>query len=149
MEFEIAGFSSKTRNYCNYSTIKLFEQPWAKGRYNVGAVEPSGYTRIGPALRHAGARLKQQSTRKKWLVLLSDGKPNDYDKYEGKYGINDVKQALRELNAENINTYAVAIEDQARYYLPQMFGQNHYSILSSPMEMIQSLAKLYEKIERS
>ncbi len=149
VEFEIGGFSSKTRNYCSYASIKSFKEPWSKGRYNVGAVEPSGYTRIGPALRHAGARLKQQSTRKKWLILLSDGKPNDYDTYEGKYGIQDVKQALRELNGENINTYAVAIEDQARYYLPQMFGQNHYSILSSPMQMIQSLAKLYEKIERN
>ncbi len=149
VEFEIAGFSSKTRNFCSFITIKSFEESWIKGRKHVGAVEPSGYTRIGPALRHAGARLKQQSARKKWLVLLSDGKPNDFDKYEGKYGIQDVKQALRELNAENINTYAVAIEDQARYYLPQMFGQNHYSILSSPMEMIQSLAKLYEKIERN
>ncbi len=149
VEFEIGGFSSKTRNYCSYFSIKSFKEPWSKGRCHVGAVEPSGYTRIGPALRHAGARLKQQSTRKKWLVLLSDGKPNDYDKYEGKYGVQDVKQALRELNAENINTYAVAIEDQARYYLPQMFGQNHYSILTSPMDMIQSLAKLYEKIERN
>jgi nitric oxide reductase NorD protein len=149
VEFEIAGFSSKTRNYCSYINIKSFSETWAKGKHHVGAVEPSGYTRIGPALRHAGVRLKQQATRKKWLVLLSDGKPNDYDTYEGKYGVQDVKQALRELNAEDINTYAVAIEDQARYYLPQMFGQNHYSILSSPVEMIQSLAKLYEKIERN
>ncbi len=149
VEFEIAGFSSKTRNHCSYFNIKSFDEPWSKGRYHVGAVEPSGYTRIGPALRHAGARLKLQPARKKWLVLLSDGKPNDYDKYEGKYGVQDVKQALRELNTEHINTYAVAIEDQARYYLPQMFGQNHYSILSSPVEMIQSLAKLYEKIERN
>ena len=146
--FEIGGFSSKTRNFCSYSTIKSFDESWDKGKHHIGAVQPSGYTRIGPALRHAGAQLKQQEARKKWLVLLSDGKPNDYDRYEGKYGINDVKQALRELNAENINTYAVAIEDQARYYLPQMFGQNHYNILTSPVEMLQSLTKLYERIEK-
>lgn len=149
VEFEIDGFSSKTRNYCSYSTIKSFSEPWSKGRRHVGAVQPAGYTRIGPALRHAGAQLKSQPARKKWLVLLSDGKPNDYDRYEGKYGISDVKQALRELSAENINTYAVAIEAQARYYLPQMFGQNHYNILTSPVEMLQSLTKLYERIEKS
>lgn len=149
VEFEIAGFSSKTRNLCSYYSIKSFNDSWDKGKYHVGSVQPSGFTRIGPALRHAGSRLKKQEARKKWLVLLSDGKPNDYDKYEGKYGVQDVKQALRELNAENINTYAVAIEDQARYYLPQMFGQNHYNILSSPLEMVQSLTKLYERIERS
>jgi nitric oxide reductase NorD protein len=149
VEFEIAGFSSKTRNYCSYFSIKSFNEPWSIGKFHVGAVQPSGYTRIGPALRHAGARLAKQDARKKWLILLSDGKPNDYDKYEGKYGIQDVKQSLRELNAKNINTFAVAIEDQARYYLPQMFGQNHYNILSSPIEMVESLAKLYERIEKS
>lgn len=149
VEFEIAGFSSKTRNLCSYYTIKSFDESWDKGKYHVGSVQPSGFTRIGPALRHAGSILKKQEARKKWLVLLSDGKPNDYDKYEGKYGIQDVKQALRELNSENINTYAVAIEDQARYYLPQMFGQNHYNILSSPLEMVQTLTKLYERIEQS
>jgi len=148
VEFEIAGFSSKTRNLCNFYNIKSFNEPWSKGKVRVGAAEPSGYTRIGPALRHAGAILKKQPARKKWLILLSDGKPNDYDKYEGKYGVKDVKQALRELNGDNINTYAVAIEDEAKYYLPEMFGQNHYNVLSSPMEMIQSLTKLYERIEK-
>jgi len=57
------------------------------------------------------------------MILISDGKPNDYDKYEGKYGVNDVKQALRELNERNINTYALAIEASAKFYLPQMFGE--------------------------
>jgi nitric oxide reductase NorD protein len=78
--------------------------------------------------------------------LLSDGKPNDYDTYEGQYGIHDVKQSLYELNQAKINSYAIAIEAKARYYLPQMFGQNHYQILSTPDQLIHSLIKLYEKI---
>ena len=85
--------------------------------------------------------------RKKWLILLSDGKPNDYDRYEGKYGIQDIKQSLREMQGDGINNYAVAIEEQAKYYLPQMFGNNHYNIISSPVEMINSLTKLYKRIE--
>ncbi|HRF40905.1 MAG TPA: hypothetical protein PK198_19075, partial [Saprospiraceae bacterium] len=92
------------------------------------------------------ARLQQRPTKNKWIVLISDGKPNDYDKYEGKYGIHDVKQALRELNARQIHSYALAIEAQAKYYLPQMFGQNHYQILTTPTELLQSLVKLYDKI---
>ena len=58
-----------------------------------------------------------------------------------------MKQALRELNSRNINSYALAIEAQAKYYLPQMFGQNHYQILTTPVELLQSLVKLYEKIK--
>lgn len=147
IDFSIDSFYSKTRNFSTYLTLKDFDENWNVAKHKIGAVEPSGYTRIGAALRHAGARLDKRSTKNKWVILISDGKPNDYDKYEGKYGINDVKQALRELNSRNINSYALAIEAEAKYYLPQMFGQNHYQILTTPVELLQSLVKLYEKIK--
>jgi nitric oxide reductase NorD protein len=147
IDFSIDCFYSKTRNHSSYITIKDFDEDWSKAKYKVGAVEPSGYTRIGAALRHSGAMLYKRNTKNKWVILLSDGKPNDYDKYEGKYGINDVKQALRELNERNINSYALAIEAQAKYYLPQMFGQNHYQILTTPVELLKSMVQLYEKIK--
>jgi len=148
IDFSIDSFYSKTRNFSNYVTIKDFGENWQTSKYKVGAIEPSGYTRIGAALRHAGARLEQRESKNKWIILISDGKPNDYDKYEGKYGINDTKQALRELNQKNINSYALAIEAQAKYYLPQMFGQNHYQILTNPVELITALVKLYDKIKK-
>lgn len=147
IDFAIDGFYSKTRNFTTYLTLKDFKENWNTAKFKIGAAEPSGYTRIGPALRHAGARIDRMEAKNKWIILLSDGKPNDYDKYEGQYGIQDIKQALRELNERNINSYALAIEAQAKYYLPQMFGQNHYQILTSPEALLQSMAKLYEKIK--
>lgn len=146
IDFSIDCFYSKTRNHSTYITIKDFDEDWNKAKFKVGAVEPSGYTRIGAALRHSGAMLDKRETKNKWVILISDGKPNDYDKYEGKYGVNDVKQALRELNERQINSYALAIEAQAKYYLPQMFGQNHYQILTTPVELLKSLVLLFEKI---
>ena len=91
--------------------------------------------------------MDQLDAKNKWIIVLSDGKPNDYDKYEGQHGIQDIKQALRELNERKINSFALAIEAQAKYYLPQMFGQNHYQILTSPEALLKSLVKLYEKIK--
>lgn len=147
IDFSIDSFYSKTRNFSTYLTVKDFDEKWNIAKHKIGAIEPNGYTRIGAALRHAGARLDKRNTKNKWVILISDGKPNDYDKYEGKYGVNDVKQALRELNNRNINSYALAIEAQAKYYLPQMFGQNHYQILTTPVELLRSLVQLYEKIK--
>jgi nitric oxide reductase NorD protein len=147
IDFAINCFHTKTRNYSNYITIKDFDDDWSTAKHRVGAVNPSGYTRIGSALRHSGALLDTRDTKNKWVILISDGKPNDYDKYEGKYGINDVKQALRELNERQINSYALAIEAQAKYYLPQMFGQNHYQIFTTPVGLLKSLVKLYERIK--
>ena len=147
IDFSIDAFYSKTRNHSSYIGLKGFNENWDKAKYKVGSIEPGGYTRIGAALRHSGALLDKRDTKNKWVILISDGKPNDYDRYEGKYGINDVKQALRELNERKINSYALAIEAQAKYYLPQMFGENHYQILTQPVDLLRSMVKLYEKIK--
>jgi nitric oxide reductase NorD protein len=146
VDFGIAAFHSKTRNHINFSTLKDFDEDWNKAKHRIGSLEPQGYTRIGAPLRHASALLKNRDTKNRWVVLLSDGKPNDYDRYEGKYGLNDIKQALREMKSDGIQTYALAIEKQAKYYLPLMFGHDHFQILSSPFELLQALIKLYERI---
>jgi nitric oxide reductase NorD protein len=146
IDFSIQCFYSKTRHNATYIALKNFDDPWQTAKMRVGAVDPGGYTRIGTALRHSGALLDRRPAKNKWLILLSDGKPNDFDRYEGKYGVEDVKQALRELHERQISTYALAIEATARYYLPQMFGQNNYRILSSPTELLTALAGLYERI---
>ncbi|MCB9032535.1 MAG: VWA domain-containing protein [Chitinophagales bacterium] len=147
VDFAIGSFYSKTRNYTVYQTIKAFDDSWQNAKYIVGAVQPCGYTRIGAALRHATQLIAQRSSKNKWVILLSDGKPNDYDKYEGSYGIYDVKQALKEMHQQNINSFALAIEANAKYYLPQMFGQNHFQIVTNPIDLLQSAVKLYEKIK--
>ena len=147
VDFAVGGFYSKTRNHCAYVSLKDFGENWTNGKQKISAVKPAGYTRIGPALRHSKSLIEQHSSSNKWVILLSDGKPNDYDRYEGKYGIADVKQALREMHERHINTYAIAIESIARYYLPQMFGQNHYNILSHSNMLVQSLAMLYRRIQ--
>ncbi len=148
VDFSINAFFSKTRNYSTYVSLKSFDETWNSAKYKIGAIQPQGYTRIGTALRHSGTLLEQRESKSKWVILLSDGKPNDYDRYEGKYGIHDVRQALHELQSKQINAYALAIEAQAKYYLPIMFGQNHYQILTTPMEMLGALVKLYEKIRK-
>ncbi len=147
VDFSIDAFFSKTRHYSTFLSLKSFDEKWQTAKYKIGRPQPQGYTRIGTALRHAGSLLNKRNTQNKWVILISDGKPNDYDRYEGKYGIQDVKQALRELKSRQINAYALAIEAEAKYYLPQMFGQNHYQILTTPVELLQSLVKLYEKIK--
>lgn len=149
VDFAIAGFCSHTRNNSTFLHIKSFDEAWSTARHRVGAVQPRGYTRIGAAIRHAGALLSGRQTAAKWVILISDGKPNDYDKYEGRYGINDVRQALRELHVQHIGTYALAIEAQAKYYLPRMFGTDHYQILTSPSGLLLSMGALFDRIRRS
>lgn len=149
ISFQIDTFSSRTRNNCKYTTIKSFKDNWIKTRNRLSSIEAENYTRIGTALRHAGKLLEKEKSSQKWIVLLSDGKPNDYDTYEGRYGIEDVKKALQELSNKHIHSFSLAIEAQAKYYLPQMFGQNNYNVLPKPSDLPFAFSKFYRKILNS
>lgn len=147
--FRVDAFHSRTRNQCSYTTIRAFGDSWTVGKQRLGAIQPQGYTRIGPALRHATAIMAQETARNRWILLLSDGKPNDYDRYEGAYGIADVKQALREATQNHISVHALAVESEARFYLPAMFGKKGYSILPRPGDLPAALTNFYTSLLRS
>ncbi len=146
ISFQVDTFSSRTRNNCAYNHVKTFKENWSKTRNRIGSIEAEGYTRIGTALRHAGNLISKEPTSRKWIILLSDGKPNDYDTYEGKYGIEDVKRSLRELDHNHIHAFSLAIEHQAKYYLPQMFGHNNYNILPTSADLPVAFSKFYRRI---
>lgn len=145
-QLEIAAFDSHTRNQVFYRPLKTFAEPWAHVKSLIGALEPQGYTRIGPALRHATGRLLKQRAKHRVLLLLSDGKPNDYDRYEGRYGIGDIRQAIREAEARGVHVHALAVDKQARDYLPQMLGSHRFSILRHPQELPDALSKFMIKL---
>lgn len=139
----IGAFYSNTRQDCRYVEVKGFDENWTHCHPKLVGLHPTGYTRIGPALRHGTELLSRVTARKKLLLLISDGKPTDYDRYEGKYGIEDIRQAIREGAAQNITVKALAIEAQAKFYLPQMFGTGNFQILPHPEQLPRALAEIY------
>lgn len=135
----VAGTFSETRHHCAFEVLKNPHEDWTAFYKRAPAVVPRGYTRLAPALRHATKILSKSTAKMKVLLLLTDGKPTDYDGYEGRYGIEDIRKACLEAHAQNIMTKAFAIEKQARHYFPQMFGS--FEILSSPEKLPHSLVK--------
>ena len=144
----MAGFYSNTRRDCRFVMLKPFDADWHRSRAALTGLEPTGYTRIGPAVRHGTALLQGQRSAKKLLLLLSDGKPIDYDRYEGRYGIADIRQAIREAHHSRIHTYALAIDVQAKLYLPQMFGSGSFRILPHPTHLVRGLSEVYGQLAR-
>jgi nitric oxide reductase activation protein len=141
-EVGIAAFYSRTRRDCRFLTLKGFCEPWPAGYARLWAVEPSGYTRIGPALRHGTELLLRTRARKRLLLLVSDGKPTDLDRYEGHYGIADIRHAVREAEAVSVETVALAVDHRARLYLPRMFGAARFAILPSPAHLADAMARV-------
>lgn len=143
--FAVAAFSSHTRNACSFATIKDFDDPWTTARSRFGSLEARGYTRIGPALRHAQELLTHQPARRKLIILITDGRPCDYDRYEGEYGIHDVKKAIETGTQHGITTHAFAIEKQAAEYFPRMFTRGKFDIIPRPEALTRKLCALFAR----
>jgi nitric oxide reductase NorD protein len=80
----------------------------------------------------------QQAAQHRLLLLLSDGKPNDMDQYEGRYGVEDLRQAIIEAKLQGISPFCLTIDRQAANYLPFVFGASQYALLPKP-ELLPSV----------
>jgi len=143
-DFSISSFYSFTRRSCHFRPIKKFEENWSAGVSNLSKITPKGYTRVGPAIRHATTLLRGEKSEKKGLILLSDGKATDYDSYEGRYGIQDVRQAVLEARREGIWFQCLAIDTSAKAYLPKMFGAAGFQVLSHPQALSPALLSIFQ-----
>lgn len=141
------GFSSRKRQHVRLHRIKTFEErytPSIRGRIN--AIKPGYYTRMGAAVRHATALLRQQIAARRLLLLLTDGKPNDLDHYEGRYGIEDTRMALLEARREGLQPFCVTIDQDADDYLPYLFGKNSFILIRHPEDLPGQLLRLYSQL---
>lgn len=145
---EVAAFCSHTRRDCRYDVLKAFEEPWSVLPATLFGLAPDGYTRIGPALRHAAQRLAERPATRRLLVVLSDCKPVDHDHYEGRRGIGDVRQAAREARREGIDIVALAVDRAAGPHLAAMFGAHGFRVLPDADRLAEALLGLHERLLR-
>ncbi len=104
--FAVHAFSGEGPGEVLVQPVKTFSQPWDDAaRRRLSGLEPDRYTRLGAALRHAATLLAREPADRHLLLLLSDGRPNDCDRYAGRYGL------------------------EAGAYLPTLFGTGRYTVV--------------------
>ncbi|PWC89434.1 protein norD [Azospirillum sp. TSH100] len=141
------SFTSRRRDWVRVQTLKGFEEPLgAAVTRRIGALKPGYYTRMGAAIRHVTAELAERPNRHRLLVLLTDGKPNDVDHYEGRYGIEDTRQAIREARRDGLAVFAITVDAQARDYIPYLFGRGAYAIFPQVSHLTKALPALYRQV---
>ncbi len=147
--FALHGFSSRNRNHIRFYNIKGFDDSYNNDvRGHIDAIRPGYYTRMGTAIRHATQLLEQETSSQKLLLILTDGKPNDLDKYEGRYGIEDTRQAILEAEKKGLQPFCVTIDEKAEDYLPYLFGKNAYMLIKNAQQLPAKLPQLYLRLTR-
>ena len=148
--YAILAFSGEGPESVSVLPVKAFdERSGALVRRRIAALEPDRYTRMGAALRHATARLMTKPARHRLLLVLSDGKPNDVDHYEGRYGVEDARQAVAEARLQGLHPFCVTVDRHAPAYMPRIFGAGGYAALHHPEHLPVVLVDVLRRLVKA
>lgn len=143
----ILTFTSRRRGWVRIETVMAFGEPMSGSvERRIAALKPGYYTRIGTAVRHATAELVKQPNRKKLLLVLTDGKPNDIDYYEGRFAIEDTRKAVQEARRLGIAAFGVTVDATAQSYFPTLFGRGGYAIVGNIKRLPAALPGIYRHL---
>jgi nitric oxide reductase NorD protein len=143
----IWGFSSLRRDRVFLSRCKSFEDCMSPDiAANIGALKPGHYTRLGAAMRHVSAQLAEEPSARKVLIVLTDGKPNDLDHYEGQHGIEDSHMAVREARQAGQSLHGIIIDEDGQDWFSRIFGRGGFSLLPNPARLTRALPDIYRTL---
>ena len=148
--YSIAGFCSKYRDNVTYYTIKDFAQPLTDDvRGQIGGMSGRLATRMGAAIRHATACFERVESRRRLLLILSDGRPEDYDDGgDRRYLHEDTRMAVKEAVSKGVHPFCITVDTMANQYLPQIFGRGHYLVLDHINSLPNKLPEIYLRLRR-
>ena len=78
--------------------------------------------------------------------MITDGKPNDLDHYEGRHGIEDTAMAVREARRAGHSVYGVTVDRKGKSWFARMFGQGNFAIIPDPDKLIYALPQIYRQL---
>lgn len=146
-QYSIIGFSGLTRQRCEIFNVKRFEDKDTITVFQrIANIQARDYTRMGFAVRYASKITHVVESKHKIILLLSDGKPDDYDGYQGEYGIQDTRKAIVEAQGKGIKVFSITVDKQAQQYLPKLFGPGQYTILNDVKSLPEKLTEIYRKL---
>jgi nitric oxide reductase NorD protein len=148
-DYGIYGFSGMRRMRSEVYRIKdIGERYDRKVKERIAAIAPKEYTRMGPPIRHLTKHLAGLDSKTKLLLILSDGKPEDYDDYKGTYAIEDTRKALAETRGKGIFSYCITIDRESHEYLEHLFGRGNYTFVREINQLPSRLTDIYRLLTR-
>ena len=146
-DFAIHAFSSLRRDRVFVLRCKDFAEPMgATVAARIAGLAPGFYTRLGAAVRHVSAGLAGQARQRRLLVVITDGKPNDVDHYEGRHGIEDSRMAIREARLAGQAVYGIVVDASGQARFRRVFGDNRFAVIRHPDRLTALLPAIYRQL---
>ena len=134
--YGIFAFSGEGADDVSVLTLKSFDEARSLAvERRIAALDSDRYTRMGASIRHVTAALGRERTSRRLLLILSDGKPNDVDVYEGRYGVEDTRQAVAEARRQGVTVFCLTVDREAPRYASRIFGRAGFAVLHKADEL--------------
>ena len=145
--FSILAFSSLKRDRVFVQTAKRFADPMtATVEQRIASLRPGFYTRLGAAIRHASAGLSLEGRRRRLLLVITDGKPNDLDHYEGRHGIEDSRMAVQEARRAGHAVHGITVDRDGKSWFARIFGPGAFTLVPDPDRLTEALPRIYRDL---
>jgi hypothetical protein len=149
--YGVFGFSGHGRDNVEFFVIKDIDEEFSpEVAKRIGRTGPLHATRMGPAIRHATSKLRQQQTRSRFLFLISDGRPQDrgysQESAEKAYAVQDTRMALIEARRDGIQPFCLTVDKEGNDYLRTMMEDFSYEVLADVNELPLRLPQLYRRL---
>ena len=146
-DFAINAFSSLKRSRVYMLNCKAFGEPMSTTvESRIAGLKPGFYTRLGAAMRHASADLAKQTRKRRLLLVITDGKPNDLDHYEGRHGIEDSRMAVQEARRAGHAVFGITIDREAKAWFPRIFGRGGHALIPHADHLTSALPEIYRQL---
>ncbi len=123
-DFAIHAFSSLKRDRVYVQEAKGFNEPMsAMIESRIASLRPGFYTRLGAAVRHVSQDLSKQARKRRLLLVITDGKPNDLDHYEGRHGIEDSRMAVLEARRAGHSVFGITVDRHGKSWFRGYSGR--------------------------
>ena len=145
--YALYGFSSEGRFRVDFFNIKDFNEPYGeKVQYRLGNVQPRELTRMGTVIRHAIYKFDNIPAAVKLMVILTDGRPYDYEYGSLNYAIADTKNAIQEVRKHNIHPFIITSDKKGASYLRRISPQTQSIILRKVELLPTMLPAIYKRL---
>lgn len=145
--FAVFAFAGETRHRVEVVRLRDFTDPmWMMP---AGAkIRPSGYTRLGAALRHVTSRLRAVPAERRVLLSIGDAAPSD-EGYEGTYAEMDVRRATDEARGAGVILHQIAVGRVPPERLERCFGPGRFHCVERADDLPAVLGRVHEELTRS
>ncbi|MDQ3651349.1 MAG: VWA domain-containing protein [Acidobacteriota bacterium] len=145
--YAIYGFTSEGRRNVRFYVVKDFGERYSEEiERRIGGINYQHNTRLGAAIRHAAAKLRQQEARTRLLIILSDGRPYDHDYGDARYAREDTRESLRQARLDGITPFCITIDRDSETELKDLYGEVGYTIIDDVLSLPERMPAIYRRL---